>query len=229
MFFGDRWAQPVSTAHALVNPVLSPWLETCHRRWPPIPCLELCPLPSVARLLTIAWPTRETNPAGEWLPCAACVDATRRVAPLTKLGAASVTRWSCSSTMRARPPSLTTSSCRLARRERSAPTRLFVRGPKKSDAQPSRLDALYGVLRTGRLKISARDAATPLVCSGCRISACINSRRTKPKNVASPTPLRYRTYVRFPRPRRRGVCLQLLPVEIWSVDGSQSETRERPR
>ena len=132
----------------------------CRRRWPPILCLELCPLPSVARLLTIAWPTRETNPAGEWLTCVACVDATRRVAPLTKLGAASVTRWSCSSTMRARPPSWTTSSCRLARHERSVPTRLFVRKPKKkSDAQPSRSDALYGVFRTGRLKISARGAA----------------------------------------------------------------------
>ena len=109
------WAQSVSTAHALVNPVLSPRLETCRRRWPPILCLEIV---------------------------------------------ASVSRWSCSSTMRARPPSWTTSSCRLARHERSVPTRLFVRKPKKkSDAQPSRSDALYGVFRTGRLKISARGAA----------------------------------------------------------------------
>jgi len=41
--------------------------------------------------------------AGEWPPCAVYAAATRRVAPSTRLGAASETRWNCSSTMRAGP------------------------------------------------------------------------------------------------------------------------------
>ncbi len=54
--------------------------------------------------------------------------------------------------------------------EWSAPPRLFVRtAKKKNDAQPSRRDALYGVLRTGGLKMSARDAARLLGLSLRRI------------------------------------------------------------
>lgn len=74
------WAQSVSTAHARENPAVSSCSKAYRRRRSPILCLELCPLPSVARSLTNRrGPTRKTNlQVCGFRAQAASVDATRR-------------------------------------------------------------------------------------------------------------------------------------------------------